>query len=93
MQSLCPQTRPQGSNLYRVPTPNEIGDPSTDFLHPDFNPRLDGFVELVVSNLDYNIQPREWSKIIYATFHPHVKVHILTLSELRKKLMLTDLGS
>ncbi|XP_041362324.1 meiosis regulator and mRNA stability factor 1-like isoform X2 [Gigantopelta aegis] len=38
-------------------------------------------VELVVSNLDYNISPKEWRKILFTTFHPHVKVlnvHIKT---------------
>ncbi|XP_005112252.1 meiosis regulator and mRNA stability factor 1 [Aplysia californica] len=68
------KAKPHGSNLYRVPTPNDMGDPAADFSHPDFNPKLDPFVELVVSNLDYNIHPREWRKIIYATFHPHVKI-------------------
>ncbi|KAL5019265.1 hypothetical protein ScPMuIL_004987 [Solemya velum] len=33
-----------------------------------------GPVELVVSNLDYNISAKEWRKIIFTTFHPHVKV-------------------
>ncbi|CAL1526310.1 unnamed protein product [Lymnaea stagnalis] len=71
-----PRPRPKqyGSNLYRVPTPDEIGEPSTDYTSPNFNPDRDPFVELIVSNLDYNIHPREWRKIIYATFFPHVKI-------------------
>lgn len=36
-----------------------------------------GPVELVVSNLDYNISAKEWRKIIFTTFHPHVKVSIV----------------
>lgn len=71
-----PRQRQHGSNLYRVPTPAEIGDPSTDYQHPEFNSGSDPYVELIVSNLDYNIQPREWRKIIYATFLPHVKVFV-----------------
>ncbi|KAH9513099.1 Meiosis regulator and mRNA stability factor 1 [Bulinus truncatus] len=72
--SSRPHPKQHGSNLYRVPTPDEIGEPSTDYLNPEFNPERDQFVELVVSNLDYNIHPREWRKIIYATFFPHVKI-------------------
>jgi len=64
----------QGSTVYRVPTPQEMGDPEMDFMQPNFNPDTDRFTELLVSNLDYNIDPRDWSKIIYATFHPHVKI-------------------
>ena len=33
-----------------------------------------GPVELLVSNLDYNISAKEWRKILFTTFHPHVKV-------------------
>ncbi|BFZ17881.1 hypothetical protein BsWGS_20919 [Bradybaena similaris] len=69
-----PRVVQHGSNLYRVPTPAEIGDPSNDYVHPDFNSGGDPYVELIVSNLDYNIQPKEWRKIIYATFQPHVKI-------------------
>lgn len=71
-----PRPRPKqyGSNLYRVPTPDEIGEPSTDYTNPNFNPDRDPFVELIVSNLDYNIPPSEWRKIIYAAFFPHVKI-------------------
>ncbi|KAI8797405.1 meiosis arrest female protein 1 [Biomphalaria glabrata] len=72
--SSRPRSKQHGSNLYRVPTPDEIGEPSTDYINPEFNPDRDSYVELIVSNLDYNIQPREWRKIIYATFFPHVKI-------------------
>lgn len=33
-----------------------------------------GSVDLLISNLDYNISPREWKNILSTTFHPHVKV-------------------
>ncbi|XP_059145129.1 meiosis regulator and mRNA stability factor 1-like isoform X3 [Physella acuta] len=69
-----PRPKQYGSNLYRVPTPDEIGEPSTDYMNPEFNADRDTYVELIVSNLDYNIHPREWRKIIYATFLPHVKI-------------------
>uniref|UniRef100_A0A2C9KRA0 HTH OST-type domain-containing protein n=1 Tax=Biomphalaria glabrata TaxID=6526 RepID=A0A2C9KRA0_BIOGL len=74
--SSRPRSKQHGSNLYRVPTPDEIGEPSTDYINPEFNPDRDSYVELIVSNLDYNIQPREWRKIIYATFFPHVKIGV-----------------
>lgn len=35
---------------------------------------LTGPVELLVSNLDYNISAKEWKKILFTTFHPHVTV-------------------
>lgn len=35
-----------------------------------------GPVELLVSNLDYNISAKEWRKILFTTFHPHVRVSI-----------------
>ncbi|GFO25751.1 meiosis arrest female protein 1 homolog, partial [Plakobranchus ocellatus] len=66
--------RQKGSNIYRVPTPVEMGDPSSDYFHPDFRPNVDPYVELIVSNLDYNISPFDWRKVIYATFQPHVKI-------------------
>ena len=71
---IRPPQRQRGSNIYRVPTPVEIGDPSSDYFHPDFRLAMDSYVELIVSNLDYNISPLDWRKVIFATFQPHVKV-------------------
>lgn len=31
-------------------------------------------VEVMVSNLDYNISGKEWRKILYSEFHQHVQV-------------------
>ena len=39
----------------------------------DYNPD-NSAVELMVSNLDYNISAREWKKILYAEFQQHVQV-------------------
>ncbi|RUS91312.1 hypothetical protein EGW08_000926 [Elysia chlorotica] len=71
---IRPPQRQRGSNIYRVPTPVEIGDPSSDYFHPDFRLNVDSYVELIVSNLDYNISPLDWRKVIFATFQPHVKI-------------------
>lgn len=71
---IRPPQRQRGSNIYRVPTPVEIGDPSSDYFHPEFRPAVDSYVELIVSNLDYNISPLDWRKVIFATFQPHVKI-------------------
>lgn len=41
----------------------------------DFNSEeYPGAVDLLISNLDYNISPREWKHILSTTFHPHIKV-------------------
>ncbi|GFR91344.1 meiosis arrest female protein 1 homolog [Elysia marginata] len=71
---IRPPQRQRGSNIYRVPTPVEIGDPSSDYFNPDFQLATDSYVELIVSNLDYNISPLDWRKVIFATFQPHVKI-------------------
>ena len=37
-------------------------------------------IELMVSNLDYNIRGREWKKILFTEFQQHVKVRITCLN-------------
>ncbi|XP_052765793.1 meiosis regulator and mRNA stability factor 1-like isoform X2 [Mya arenaria] len=41
----------------------------------DFNSEeFPGAVDLLISNLDYNISPREWKHILTSNFHPHIKI-------------------
>ncbi|XP_071106106.1 meiosis regulator and mRNA stability factor 1-like [Haliotis cracherodii] len=53
-----------------MPGASPPGSPLTD----GSSPQGMGPVELVVTNLDYNISAKEWRKILFTTFHPHVKV-------------------
>ncbi|XP_053388921.1 meiosis regulator and mRNA stability factor 1-like [Mercenaria mercenaria] len=47
----------------------------------DFNSEeYPGSVDIVVSNLDYNISPREWKHILSTTFHPHIKILYIDVS-------------
>ncbi|OWF50825.1 meiosis arrest female protein 1 homolog isoform X2 [Mizuhopecten yessoensis] len=59
--------------------PIRSDSPSTTASSPCEQDSLDwdslvGPVELLISNLDYNISAKEWRKILFTTFHPHVRV-------------------
>ena len=63
-QGFCPIRSPSPTDSVRSVSPC---DPEYELEYP-------GATELIVSNLDYNISPREWKHILLTTFHPHVKV-------------------
>ncbi|KAK6187453.1 hypothetical protein SNE40_005480 [Patella caerulea] len=67
------------------PIRNGYMNGGSSFMNGSVSPceysNIEGPVELVVSNLDYNISAKEWRKILFTTFHPQVKVlsvHIKT---------------
>ena len=76
----------QGFCPIRTPSP-------TDSVHsvspcdPEYENEYPGATELLVSNLDYNISPREWKHILLTTFHPHVKVGIIIYSLILNNLV------
>lgn len=55
------------------PCPSSTSSSSIEIDQGDWD-SLTGPVELMVSNLDYNISAKEWRKILFTTFHPHVRV-------------------
>ncbi|XP_048760043.2 meiosis regulator and mRNA stability factor 1-like isoform X2 [Ostrea edulis] len=55
------------------PCPSSASSSSVEIEMGDWD-SLTGPVELMVSNLDYNISAKEWRKILFTTFHPHVRV-------------------
>ncbi|XP_061175452.1 meiosis regulator and mRNA stability factor 1-like isoform X2 [Saccostrea echinata] len=55
------------------PCPSSSSGSSVEIDQGDWD-SLTGPVELMVSNLDYNISAKEWRKILFTTFHPHVRV-------------------
>nr|XP_022317028.1 meiosis regulator and mRNA stability factor 1-like [Crassostrea virginica] len=55
------------------PCPSSSSGSSIEVDQGDWD-SLTGPVELMVSNLDYNISAKEWRKILFTTFHPHVRV-------------------
>jgi len=58
----------------RSASPSETSNSSSP-LPMDFNSEeFPGAVDLFISNLDYNISPREWKHILMTNFNPHVKV-------------------
>ena len=57
----------------RTPSPTDSVR-SVSPCDPEYELEYPGATELLVSNLDYNISPREWKHILLTTFHPHVKV-------------------
>ena len=68
--SFCPITSPSP-----CPSSSSTGSSSTcEHLEPADWDSISGPVELLVSNLDYNISAKEWRKILFTTFHPHVRV-------------------
>lgn len=50
----------------------EEGSVVSDLSEPGINP-----VELMVSNLDYNISAREWKKILFTEFQQQVQVGLV----------------
>lgn len=65
-------------NMFRPinePSPTPVACNSPDIDDEDLEwSGIVGPVELLVSNLDYNISAKEWRKILFTTFHPHVRV-------------------
>ncbi|XP_060076534.1 meiosis regulator and mRNA stability factor 1-like [Ylistrum balloti] len=57
----------------RSDSPSTAGSSPCDQDSPDWDSVV-GPVELLISNLDYNISAKEWRKILFTTFHPHVRV-------------------
>ena len=63
-QGFCPIRSPSPTDSIRSISPCD----------PEYENEYPNATELLVSNLDYNISPREWKHILLTTFHPHVKV-------------------
>ncbi|CAC5393561.1 LKAP [Mytilus coruscus] len=64
-------------NMFRPITPSPVPGACSSPAMDDEDLEWEGFVgpvELLVSNLDYNISAKEWRKILFTTFHPHVRV-------------------
>ncbi|XP_069125542.1 meiosis regulator and mRNA stability factor 1-like [Argopecten irradians] len=57
----------------RSDSPSTTGSSPCEQDMPDWDSVV-GPVELLISNLDYNISAKEWRKILFTTFHPHVRV-------------------
>ncbi|XP_033736360.1 meiosis regulator and mRNA stability factor 1-like isoform X2 [Pecten maximus] len=57
----------------RSDSPSTTGSSPCEQDTPDWDSVV-GPVELLISNLDYNISAKEWRKILFTTFHPHVRV-------------------
>lgn len=67
------------------PCPSSTSSSSLEIDQGDWD-SLTGPVELMVSNLDYNISAKEWRKILFTTFHPHVRVCYTLLYVCNKQL-------
>ncbi|KAK3091075.1 hypothetical protein FSP39_016962 [Pinctada imbricata] len=65
--TFCPITSPS-------PCPSTSSSSSCEQMDSADWDSISGPVELLVSNLDYNISAKEWRKILFTTFHPHVRV-------------------
>lgn len=69
-------------NMFRPITPSPVPGACSSPAMEDEDLEWEGFVgpvELLVSNLDYNISAKEWRKILFTTFHPHVRVCVLLI--------------
>ncbi|XP_052266236.1 meiosis regulator and mRNA stability factor 1-like isoform X2 [Dreissena polymorpha] len=64
----------RGFQPIRSASPSESSQCSS--MSPcDFNSEeYPGAVDLLISNLDYNISPREWKHILTTNFHSHIKI-------------------
>ncbi|XP_060583297.1 meiosis regulator and mRNA stability factor 1-like isoform X2 [Ruditapes philippinarum] len=72
---------PTTNNRFRPIRSASPSESSASSSPCDFNSEeYPGAVDLLISNLDYNISPREWKHILSTTFHPHIKILYIDVS-------------